>query len=172
MKAYRNVIICGEQNVFVSMFYEYMNTPVKYVKYSNMSHGGVNSTAINSLKIINKFLAQIYKSNEASPHYFVIPSGIYKAIINGTYKNWVKTGKTASGRQLTQDELCQWTIFASLYKALFNEINFKPLSYYSMKNPKYNVDQMKYTKSLINKAYEYIDKNKNNNFIDTLEDLL
>jgi hypothetical protein len=41
-----------------------------------------------------------------------------------------------------------------------------------MKNVKYNVKQMQFTKELINKAYEYVQENKNNNLLNSLEDLL
>jgi hypothetical protein len=41
-----------------------------------------------------------------------------------------------------------------------------------MKNVKYNVKQMQFTKELINKAYEYVHENKNNNLLNSLEDLL
>ena len=44
-------------------------------------------------------------------------------------------------KNFDKDELYQWTIFASLYKELFNEIDFKPLSYYGMKSFKYNVNK-------------------------------
>ena len=60
----------------------------------------------------------------------------------------------------------------SLYKELFQDVDFKPLSYYSMKTVKYNVQQMQFTKELINKAYEYVQENKNKNIIKSLDDIL
>jgi tRNA G18 (ribose-2'-O)-methylase SpoU len=61
---------------------------------------------------------------------------------------------------------------SELAKELFNAINFKPLSYYNMKNIKYNIQQMNFTKELINKAYSYLERNKNKNFMDSLSDIL
>ena len=173
MKEYRNVIIVGEKTNFIAMSYENMYKSVAYKKFDKFENKGKNNTdTVNSLIIINKYLSEIYNSNEFNPHYFVVPNKICNAIKNGTYKNWIKTGKTVSGKALEQDELYQWIIFASLYKELFNSINFKPLSYYNMKNVKYNIQQMNFTKELINKAYSYLDKNKNKNFMDSLSDIL
>ncbi len=173
MKEYRNVIIVGEKTNYVAMSFEYINKPVTYRKFNEFSNKGQNNTTtVNSLIVINKYLAEIYKSNESGPHYFVIPNKICTAIKNGTYKNWIKTGKTASGKTLDKDELYQWIVFASLYKELFNVINFKPLSYYNMKTVKYNVQQMNFTKELINKAYKYLEKYKSENFFDSLSDIL
>jgi hypothetical protein len=41
-----------------------------------------------------------------------------------------------------------------------------------MKTVKYNVQQMQFTKELINKAYEYVQENKNKNIIKSLDDIL
>jgi hypothetical protein len=41
-----------------------------------------------------------------------------------------------------------------------------------MKNIKYNIQQMNFTKELINKAYSYLERNKNKNFMDSLSDIL
>jgi hypothetical protein len=173
MKEYRNVIIVGEKTNFVVMSYENIYKPVTYKRFNKFDNQGKNNTdTVNSLIIINKYLSEIYNSDESNPHYFVVPNKICTAIKNGTYKNWIKTGKTASGKTLEQDELYQWVIFASLYKELFNAINFKPLSYYNMKNIKYNIQQMNFTKELINKAYSYLERNKNKNFMDSLSDIL
>ena len=173
MKKYRNVIIVGEKTNYVGMSFENIYKSVSYRKFNNFENKGKNNTTtVNSLSVINKYLAEIYSSKETSPHYFVIPNKICTAIKNGTYKNWIKTGKTASGKELEKDELYQWTIFASLYKELFNCINFKPLSYYNMKTVKYNVQQMNFTKELINKAHKYLERNKEENFFDSLSDIL
>ena len=121
-------------------------------------------------------MAEIYnhkkETGESGNHYFAIPNNISKSIKAGTYKSWIKTGKTASGKQLDKEELCQWIIFASLYKELFNDVDFKPLSYYAMKNVKYNVKQMEFTKDLINRAHVYLEKNKEKNLFDNIADLL
>lgn len=176
MKAYRNILIVGEKTNFVSMTFENMDTPVKVCVYPNlMSEGKNNTNTVNSLSIINRYLAEIYKNrndNERNVHYFVIPNNISKSIKSGTYKNWIKTGRTNTGYVLDKDELYQWTIFASLYKELFNEIDFKPLSYYGMKSFKYNVKQMMFTKELINKAYQIMEERKTNSLQSSLEDLL
>ncbi len=173
MKAYKNVIVVGEKDQFISMTYENMYKPITYMKYNKLPCKGTNMASnINALAIINKYLGEIYKNKESNMHYFIIPNNICKAIKAGTYKNWIKTGKTASGKQIDQIELYYWTIFASLYKELFTEVDFKPLSYYSMKNVKYNVQQMQFTKELINKAYEYLHDQKDKKLFDTLEDIL
>lgn len=173
MKKYRNVIIVGSKTDYVAISYENMNSTVLYRRFNKFSSMGKNNTdTVNSLSVINKYLSEIYNSKETSPHYFAVPNKICTAIKNGSYKNWLKTGKTASGKELDKEELYQWTIFSSLYKELFNEINFKPLSYYGMKNVKYNKEQMAYTKDLINKAYEYLNENKNNNLMDSLDSIL
>ena len=173
MENYRNIIIVGEKTDYIAMSFEFINKPVTYRKFNEFSNKGKNNTTtVNSLIVINKYLAEIYQSNESGPHYFVIPNKVCSAINNGTYKNWVSKGKTASGKELDKDELYQWTIFMSLYKELFNKINFKPISYYNMKTVKYNVQQMNFTKELINKAHTYLDKNKSDNFFDSLSDIL
>ena len=173
MKKYRNVIIVGSKTDYVAISYENMSSTVLYRRFNKFSNMGKNNTdTVNSLSVINKYLSEIYNSKETSPHYFAVPNKICTAIKNGSYKNWLKTGKTASGKELDKEELYQWTIFSSLYKELFNEINFKPLSYYGMKNAKYNKEQMAYTKKLINKAYEYLNENKNNNLMDSLDSIL
>ena len=173
MKAYKNVIIVGEKDTFISMTYENMYKPITYMKYNELPCKGTNMASnINALAIINKHLGEIYNNREGNMHYFVVPNNICKAIKAGTYKNWVKTGKTAGGKPIDKVELYYWTIFASLYKELFQDVDFKPLSYYSMKNVKYNVKQMQFTKELINKAYEYVQKNKDKNILNSLEDLL
>jgi hypothetical protein len=41
-----------------------------------------------------------------------------------------------------------------------------------MKNVKYNVKQMQFTKELINKAYEYVQNNKDKKLLKTLDDIL
>ena len=173
MKAYRNVIIVGSKTDYIAISYENIKSPVVYRKFNKFSNMGKNNTdTVNSLSVINKYLSEIYNSKESSPHYFAVPNKICTAIKNGSYKQWIKTGKTASGVALDKEELYQWTIFSTLYKELFNEINFKPLSYYNMKNVKYNKEQMAFTKELINKAYKYIEENKNNNLIDSLDSIL
>jgi hypothetical protein len=173
MKAYKNVIIVGEKDTFISMTYENMYKPITYMKYNELPCSGTNMASnVNALAIINKHLAEIYKDRGTNMHYFIVPNNICKAIKAGTYKNWVKTGKTASGKALDKTELYYWTIFASLYKELFQDIDFKPLSYYSMKNVKYNVKQMQFTKELINKAYEYVQNNKDKKLLKTLDDIL
>ena len=173
MKAYQNIIIVGEKDTFVSISYENMYKPITYMRYNELPCKGINMASnINSLAIINKYLGQIYKNKGTNMHYFIVPNNICKAIKSGTYKNWVKTGKTAGGKPIDKTELYYWTIFASLYKELFQDVDFKPLSYYSMKNVKYNVQQMQFTKELINKAYEYIQKNKDKKVLNTLDVIL
>ena len=177
MKEYRNIIIVGEKTNFVSMTFPNIYSPIRWAKYSNLKSAGQNNTnTINGLSIINRYMAEIYnhkkKTGESGNHYFAVPNNISKSIKAGTYKSWIKTGKTASGKQLEKEELYQWIIFASLYKELFNDVDFKPLSYYAMKNVKYNIKQMEFTKDLINRAHKYLEKNKEKNLFDDIADLL
>ena len=123
MKVYKNVIIVGEKDTFISMTYENMYKSITYMKYNNLPCKGINMASnINALAIINKYLGEIYKdkSKENNMHYFVVPNNICKAIKAGTYKNWVKTGKTAGGNPIDKTELYYWTIFASLYSKLLH----------------------------------------------------
>lgn len=175
MKEYKNIIIVGEKDQYVSMAYENMYKPIKYVRYNDLpSKGSTLSTNINALSIINRYLAEIYnnRTKNDNVHYFIIPNKICKAIKNGTYKNWIKTGKTANGDAIKDEELYQWIIFAALYKELFTNVDFKPISYYSMKEVKYNYKHMQFTKELINKAHEYLEEIKNNNFEDSLFNII
>ena len=177
MENYRNIIIVGEKTNFVSMTFKNIYSPIRWAKYSNLKSAGQNNTnTINGLSIINRYMAEIYnykkKTGESRNHYFAVPNNISKSIKAGTYKSWIKTGKTASGKQLEKEELYQWIIFASLYKELFNDVDFKPLSYYAMKNAKYNVKQMEFTKDLINRAHKYLEKNKEKNLFDDIAGLL
>ena len=174
MKEYKNIIIVGEKNNFVSMTFENMHKPITYMNYNKLPCQGNNiASNVNALAIINKYLGEIYKCpDKINRYYFIVPNNICKMIKSGTYKNWIKTGQTVSGKPIDKVELYHWVIFASLYRELFTEIDFKPLSYYSMKNIKYNLQQMQFTKKLINTAYEYLQKKKDKNLLKTLDELL
>jgi hypothetical protein len=172
---YRNIIIVGEKDNFISMHYSSpKENDVSFMTYDELpaTIGRVMTGTVNELAIINKYLSFIYKNKIDAKCYFAIGNKLYRSINAGTYKNWVKTGKTAAGNPLDKEELLQWTIFMNLYRTLFDVVDFKPLSYYSMKNPKYNVDLMNYNKELINNAYIYLEERKEALLENSLDDIL
>ena len=171
---YKNIIIVGDKDTFISMHYNNTKQPVTRLTYNNLpaTTGRIQTGTVNELAIINKYLAIIFNSEGNNKCYFAIGTKLHRVINAGTYKNWVKTGKTAAGKPIDKEELWQWTIFLSLYKALFDTVDFKPLSYYSMKNPKYNIELMNHNKELINSAYEYINNKKNDLLENSLDNLL
>ena len=167
MKQYKNLLIVGDKTNYVAISFENMYKPVKYKYFNNFSNKGQYTTdTINTLIVLNKYLSEIYKNKEDNIHYLVLSNKISRSINNGSYKLWVRTGKTASGKELDKEELLQWTIFNSLYKELSDVINIKAESYYAMKNVKYNKEFMAFTKELLNKAHKFIEKKKENNLLD------
>ena len=167
MKQYKNLLIVGDKTNYVAISFENIYKPVKYKYFDNFSNKGQYTTdTINTLIVLNKYLSEIYKNKGDNMHYIVIGNKVARTISNGSYKLWVRTGKTASGKELDKEELLQWTIFNSLYKELSDVINIKAESYYAMKNVKYNKEHMAFTKELLNKAHKFIEKKKENNLLD------
>lgn len=172
---YKNIIIVGEKDCFISMHYTSPRAnDIIRLTYNNLpaTTGRITTGTVNELAIINKYLSLIYRSKGDNKCYFAIGNKLYRNINAGTYKTWVKTGATSSGKPLDKEELLQWTIFLSLYKALFDSVDFKPLSYYGMKNPKYNIDLMNYNKELINNAYKYLKEKKEALLENSLDNIL
>ena len=167
MLRYKNLLIVGDKTHYIAMTFENIYKPIQYKYFDNFSNKGQYTTdTVNTLIVLNRYLAEIYKDKGDNMHYIVIGNKVARTISNGSYKLWVKTGQTSTGKVLDKEELLQWTIFNSLYKELSDVINIKAESYYAMKNVKYNKEFMAFTKELLNKAHKYIDNKKENDLSD------
>jgi hypothetical protein len=159
MKQYRNIVIVSNNNInFVSVTFENAQDEPVFKKYNNLPLKGTNAAAnINALSIINKYLLEISKSKELSNmHYIIVPAKICKAIKEGTYKQWLQTGKYMNGNPVDETELRYWRSFMYLYKQLFAVVSFKPLTYYASVNSNYK--HSVFIHDMINKAYELFDE--------------
>ena len=67
MKAYKNVIIVGEKDTFISMTYENMYKPITYMKYNELPCSGTNMAS----KIHQKHLG-CYPSAITLPLFFLV----------------------------------------------------------------------------------------------------
>lgn len=177
MKQYRNVIIVGEHTNYVSASFENANDKPVFRKYNNLPLAGTNATTnINALSIINKYLLEIVqdkrKNGKSTMHYFIVPVRICKMIKDGTYKNWIKTGKTLSGKPVDEIELRYWTMFSSLYKELFEDVVFKPVTAYSSDKINKAYNHSVFIKKVLDELYKQLDKNKEDNLFDSLDDIL
>ena len=93
--------------------------------------------------------------------YITIPDKLYKAIQKGTYKSWLKNDGTAkTGLVYPKKEINEWIKFSNLYSNLFLDINFRNLTYYSMSNPRYDIDNVNKHKYLIKQMRQQIEKHK------------
>ena len=99
MLRYKNLLIVGDKTNYVAISFENMYKPVKYKYFDNFSNKGQYTTdTINTLIVLNKYLSEIYKNKEDNIHYLVLSNKISRSINNGSYKLWVRTGKTQSAR--------------------------------------------------------------------------
>lgn len=156
---FKNVIVLGELDYVLSANFDNKEkaTVLEYTsRILPLTQSDNGATNINCLHVVNNVLEKIVElKNESNgvihdTCYITIPDKLYKAIQKGTYKNWIKNdGVANSGLVYTEEEMDEWSRFASLYSHLFMDINFRSLTYYSMSNPRYNIDNVNRHKYLI-----------------------
>ena len=173
----RNILLINEGESYLSATFENINDIPDFKQYNNLPLKGCGAAPnVNTLSIVNKFLIQILqeKVNNGSTgmHYIIIPARLCKAIKDGTFKGWVSTGTTISGKPIEENELKQWRLFTALYKELFECIAFKPISIYSASNNGKQYAQSMFIKQVIDEMYEYINLNKEEELYNSLESIL
>lgn len=168
-KTLKNVIIYGELDYVLTANFNSAKEKAKVLEYTAkmlpMQQNENGATAINCLHVLNNILADIQKlkaNNEINGVcYITIPDKLYKAIQKGTYKSWLKNDGTAkTGLVYPKKEINEWIKFSNLYSNLFLDINFRNLTYYSMSNPRYDIDNVNKHKYLIKQMRQQIEKHK------------
>lgn len=166
MKEYRNFIMASNENCIVTATYANCSTDVVYKKYMKNYLDFENLNNIDTLKVLNKHIAQIYQwKNEdriVNKYYILIPSKLCKIIKDKIYVDWIKTGKTKKGVLLSDEELKQWIFFNNLYKHVYADIVIKPNSIHKTnENTAYR--HVIVAKNIVDKIYSYLDKLTINN---------
>jgi hypothetical protein len=166
MNKLNNIVVVGKKDYIIAVnFCDFNDKKPDCVYYSedklpkNSTDQG--STAINSLYVVINYLtkikAQIENKEASNVSYVVVPDILYDKISKGTYKNWVLAGGYLnSEKEIDQLELQLWTKFLHLYKDLFAYVEFKRLSLYNVKKPKFNVNHVKYVNNVIGQCWELI----------------
>ena len=178
MKEYRNFILISNKTNIVTASFANCTSEVNYKTYARTfpdKKDFINH--IDTLRILNKHLAQILKWKEdntaLSVYYILIPPKLCKIIKDKLYKTWLETGKRNSGLKLEQEELDQWELFNVLYKHVFADICFKPNNVYNSKN---NINKsykhVVFTSNTVDKMYNYLNKLEERNSVKTIEDLV
>ena len=167
MNKLNNVIVVGKKDYIIAVnFSDFNDKKPDCVYYSGdklpKQSDDQGSTAINSLYVVinylNKIKAEVLSGRLDKVCYMVIPNILYDTISKGTYKNWVLTGGYFnSEKEMDKLELQLWSKFLELYKELFSYVEFKKLSLYSMKKPKFNVNHIKYVNNVIGQCWELIE---------------
>ena len=118
MKEYRNFVLIDNDISIITATYANCSSIVSYKKF-NKEHPKtkISNNNIDSLKILNKHMAQILKwktSDEAlSVYYLLIPPKLCKIIKDKTYKNWLNP----------QDKKFYYTDKCSFYDELVSNMN-------------------------------------------------
>ena len=176
---YKNVIVMGELDYILSANFTDKDK-ARVLEYTsnilpiNRNENGASN--INCLHVVNNILEEIYELKKNNNDkldetcYITIPDKLYKAIQKGTYKNWIKNdGVASSGLTYPEDEINEWVRFTSLYSNLFLDINFRNITYYSMSNPRYNIDVVNRHKYLIKQMRNKIEEHKHEELNSILE---
>lgn len=171
MSKLNNVVIVGKKDYIIAVSFENFNDKSpECLYYSNENNLPIkdeddkSATALNSLYVICDYLEEIQKikATRKQVSYIVVPNIIYDKISKGTYKNWVLTGGYLnSDKQINKLELALWTRFLQLYNDLFSIVEFKPLSLYNMKSPKFNASHVKYVNNFIKQCWALIEQHEN-----------
>ena len=166
MNKFNNVIVVGKKDYVIAVnFNDYNDRTPDCVYYNKtklpFKYENDFATGLNSLYVIVSYLDKIKtevltgKLNQVS--YIVVPDVIYDKINKGTYKNWVlKGGYVNSKKEMDKLELQLWERFLSLYNEIFAYVEFKRLSLYNMKKPKFNVQHVRYVNNVIKQCWELI----------------
>lgn len=190
MKNYQNVIISGARDYFLAVNYKDVYTTPKCLAYDNsklpIERNEVNASVINALSVLNKYLCELSRlksiqekdknkdkgSNNHVMCYISIPDDLHKTITKGTYKSWVKRGKTTTGKDINSLELSEWKKFAQLYFNLFLDIEFRSNNHYMIKQPKYNKQSIMFGKEIIDRCEELRKEHEANSFEDVMSGIL
>lgn len=166
MNKLNNIIVVGKKDYIVAVnFNDFNDKKPNCVYYSGeklpKQSDDQGSTAINSLYVVLNYLSKLKKEvlngNLNQVSYITVPDIVYDKIAKGTYKNWVlKGGYVNSKKEMDKLELQLWTKFLELYKDLFAYVEFKRLSLYNLKKPKFNINHVKYVNNVIEQCWELI----------------
>ena len=176
MKDYRNFVLINSDNFIVTATFANCSSEVSYKQYKKQFANKKINSNIDSLKIINKHLAQIQywkeHNNALSIYYLLIPPKLCKIIKDKIYKEWLETGVNKSGFAIKDEELEQWRLFNLLYKSVFSDIAFKPNNIYNSKDTNKAYRHIAFTKVAIDKMYVYLERLEDRHKIDSIDDLL
>ena len=173
MKDYRNFIIINNDKHLITATFANCSSEVSYKAYKTFNSKKYLINNLDSLKILNKHMAQIlkWKENEQalSVYYILVSPKLCKVIKNKTYKTWLES---TTPNLISEEELDQWRIFNVLYKNVFADICFKPNNIYSSRTDTSKIyKHVVFTKNVIDKMHDYLDK-LNKKKENTIEDLL
>lgn len=168
---YKNIIVLGELDYVLSAHFGSTKDKATVLEYTPkllpLQQNDNGASNINCLHVVNNMLEKIVElKNECNgileeTCYITIPDKLYKAIQKGTYKNWIKNdGVANSGLIYPEEEMNEWSRFTSLYSHLFLDINFRNMTYYSMSNPRYNIDNVNRHKYLIKQMKNHIEMHR------------
>jgi hypothetical protein len=171
MERYQNIIITGEKDYILAINYETTKSKPRCLEFKRNSllldRDDKNSTMINSLHVLNKYLKSILTAKEQHDDskdimcYIAIPDSLYKYIYKGTYKAWVKRQQTRDGNKINPIELKLWTEFSSLYYNLFMDVEFRKLSQYTINKPKYDSENVSFANKIIKRCNKLIQEYNN-----------
>lgn len=171
MNKLNNIVIVGKKDYIIAVNFNDFNDKRPDCVYYNGSklpkqNEEQGATALNSLYVIinylNKIKIEVANNRMDQVSYIVVPDIVYDKISKGTYKNWVlKGGYVNSNKAMDQLELQLWTSFLNLYNELFAYVEFKRLSLYNLKKPKYNVNHIKYVNNVIEQCWNLIAVHEN-----------
>lgn len=176
MSKLNNVVVVGKKDYVIAVnFDSYTDKRPNCVYYNGtklpFDNEFAGATVVNSLYVVMNYLekiktevknAEITGEEVNSIYYVTIPDILYDKISKGTYKNWVlKKSYVNSEREINQLELQLWTQFLNLYKEIFEYVEFKRLSLYNIKKPKFNVNHIRYVNNVITQCWELIAQHEN-----------
>ncbi len=161
-KNLENIIIDGDvRNIFTAHYSKEDSktlTPCKLYRFTNQklpcTSAEIYAKDTNALYILNRYLAKIIENKDEYKQIKVyLNTSLYNKIVTGKYKHWVETGETLSGTTLDTKEVNEWRVFVNLYAQVFTKITFYRTDLFSMKNFKYNKEEMEYGRVVYNKLH-------------------
>lgn len=170
MSKLNNVVIVGKKDYVIAVNFKDINDKQPSCIYYTGEKLPIpdeeqqGATAINSLYVVCNYLEEIQKNKKSLKQvcYVVVPNIVYDKISKGTYKNWVLTGGYVnSDNEINPLELAMWSRFLELYNDLFNLVEFKPMSMYNIKNPKFNAKHVKYVNNVIKQCWTLVTQHEN-----------
>ena len=176
MKDYRNFILINTDNFLVTATFANCSSDVSYKKYQR-THPVKNhiNNNIDTLRILNKHLAQIANWKEEdralSMYYILVPPKFCKIIKDKIYREWLTTKKNSAGLSISNEELEQWKMFEVLYKLVYVDIIFKPTNLYNAKDANKAYKHVVFTKNVIDKVYDYLNKLEDNIKVKRIDNL-